>query len=127
MTFFESPRRRLALIAVGLFVLTLCALGQTFSAAIVARAVLLLSALGALIWWARRGLNSGHARAALPPRLELVQRVGLSPRTSVALVEVDGEPYLIVHGDGFARLRPTHKPRPHTATVFELPEVRSLA
>jgi hypothetical protein len=35
----------------------------------------------------------------------------------VALVEVDGRPYLVVHGEGFARVRPVPRrvalPLPH--------------
>jgi hypothetical protein len=73
--------------------------------------VALGAALAASVaWWAVRTRPAGAPRAV--PRLAVVQRVGLSPRTGLALVEVDGRSYLVVHGDGFARLRPAPRRQP---------------
>ena len=44
-------------------------------------------------------------RFATTPRLQVVQKVGLSPRSGVALIEVDGRSFLIVHGEGGTRIR----------------------
>jgi flagellar protein FliO/FliZ len=81
----------------------------------IARVLLGLSALTGIAFWfirARGGLSSQFKKA---PRLQVIQRVGLSQRNGIALVEVDGKPYLVVHGDGFARMRPTRQPRQVTA------------
>jgi hypothetical protein len=71
-----------------------------------ARLVLGLLALAGLATWllAQRGLGLSGKFAATP-RLQLVQRIGLSARSGVALVEVDGRSFLIVHGDGGTRIR----------------------
>jgi len=107
-----SPRNKLFAAAALLCVLPLAALAQGASPAVAARVVLGLCAAGGLAFWFVR------AKGALPvsrfkraPRLSVVQRVGLSARSGLALVEVDGRPFLIVHGDGFARIRPTARPK----------------
>lgn len=107
-----SPRQKLF----GAAVLALCvpvlASLQGASAATVARVLLGLAALGGLAAWfirARGGLGL-PSKFKAAPRLAVVQRVGLSPRTGLALIEVDGKPYLVVHGDGFARIRPARRP-----------------
>ncbi len=124
---FASPRRRLLLAAGCVAALVLVTLGSQLSAALLSRWVLGLSAAAVLVWWLGRSRNAG-SRFELPPRLQVVQRVGLTQRTAVALVEVDGQPYLIVHGDGFVRMRPTRKPRgPRAADVFSFPEPRGLS
>ena len=118
------PARKWLVIALALGTLVLATLWQQLSLTLLARLLLGLCALGALVWWARRARRTG-AGFTRPKRLEVVHRVGLSARTSVALVEVDGQPYLIVHGEGFARLRPTRKPRlPRVEGVLELPMAR---
>jgi hypothetical protein len=66
--------------------------------------------IGLVAWlWRARGSSVGGFRAA--PRLKVVQRVGLSGRSALALVEIDGRPWLVAHGDGYARLRPVPRPR----------------
>lgn len=90
---------------------------QGASASTVARVVLGVAAIvGLAVWFvkARGGLQPGSKFKAAP-RLNVVQRVGLSQRTGLALVEVDGKPYLVVHGDGFARIRPARRAQRVTA------------
>lgn len=106
-----TPRQKL----VGAIVLAasvpLLAALQSSTAAGVARALLALATLGGLMAWlvrAKGGLAPGAFKAA--PRLKVVQRVGLSQRSGLTLVEVDGRPYLVAHGDGFAKVRPLRRP-----------------
>jgi len=106
-----SPRHKLAGAALLALVAPLIAAAQGASAATAARVLLGLAAAGGLVFWfirARGGLGTSKFKAA--PRLNVVQRVGLSQRTGLALVEVDGKPYLIVHGDGFAKISPARRP-----------------
>lgn len=105
-----SPRQKLVGAVVLALLLPALASLQGASTATVARVVLALASLAGIAFWfvrARVGLPSKFKAA---PRLNVVQRVGLSQRTGLALVEVDGNPYLVVHGDGFARIRPARRP-----------------
>ena len=105
-----TPRQKLLGAVVLALLVPVFASVQGASAATLARVVLGLAALGGLTAWfirARGGLPSKFKSA---PRLNVVQRVGLSQRTGLALIEVDGKPYLVVHGDGFARIRPARRP-----------------
>jgi flagellar biogenesis protein FliO len=107
-----SPRHKLIAASAMLLLFPLFAVLQGATASTAARLVLGLVALGGLVAWflkAKGGLPLSRFKSA--SRLAVVQRVGLSARSGVALVEVDGRPYLIVHGDGFARIRPTARPR----------------
>jgi flagellar protein FliO/FliZ len=83
---------------------------QGASAATLARVVLGLAALGGLSAWFIRARGGSPSKFKTAPRLNVVQRVGISQRTGLALIEVDGKPYLVVHGDGFARIRPARRP-----------------
>ena len=106
-----SPRQKLVGAAVLALVAPLIAAALGASAATGARVLLGLVAAGGLTAWfikARGGLGASKFKAA--PRLNVVQRVGLSQRTGVALIEVDGTPYLVVHGDGFAKISPARRP-----------------
>src|SRR5258708_32834913 len=47
--------------------------------------------------------------------MKIVSRVGLSQRAALALVEVDGRSFLIVHGEGYARV---HATEPSTLPGF---------
>lgn len=109
-----SPRQKLVGAALLALALPLAAASQGASAANAARALLALGALGGLVAWyfKARGAPASFKAA---PRLKVIQRAGLSPRAGVALIEVDGKPYVIVHGDGFAKLQPTRQPRRPTA------------
>ncbi len=90
------------------------------SPAALARVALALAAAAALAAWAWRSRGGGPRRFAGPPRLQVVQRVGLGPRTGLALVEVDGQAYLLVHGERFARLRPVARPAPAPGRRLEV-------
>ena len=63
----------------------------------------LLGLAAGLAVWLRPGEGGG---SAAPPRLQLEGRLALSSRTGVALLAVEGERFLVVHGDRFARLQP---------------------
>jgi flagellar protein FliO/FliZ len=107
-----SPRHKLIGAALLALVAPLIAAAQGASAATAARVLLGLTAAGGIAFWfirARGGLGSSSKFKAAP-RLNVVQRVGLSQRTGLALIEIDGKPYLVVHGDGFAKVSPTRRP-----------------
>ena len=101
-----TARARLVFALACCAALTLLVTLENFSVVLLARIAIGGAALGVLLWF------SGRTRRedSMPNRLEVIQRVGLTQRTAVALVEVDGQSYLIVHGDGFARMRPTRRP-----------------
>jgi flagellar biogenesis protein FliO len=69
-----------------------------------ARVVLTLGAVAGLAWWLLRQ-KGARTPFKSTPRLAVVQRAGLSQRNGLALVEVDGRPFIIVHGEGFAHVR----------------------
>lgn len=104
-----SPRTRLLLacgLALGLA--ALAPLGGS-SAVSAARWLLGAAALAGLGWWLRRhGARGG--RFALPERLRVVSRAGLSQRCGLALVEVDGRGFLVAFGDSFAVIREAPEP-----------------
>ncbi|XXF76499.1 flagellar biosynthetic protein FliO [Myxococcaceae bacterium GXIMD 01537] len=68
-----------------------------------ARWLLGAAALVGLGWWLRRR-GRGGAHFALPERLQVISRAGLSPRCGLALVEVDGHGFLVAFGDSFAEI-----------------------
>lgn len=109
-----SPRTRL-LLACGL-ALGLAALAPLggFSAVSAARWLLGGAALAGLGWWLRRH-GASESRFALPERLRVISRTGLSQRCGLALVEVDGRGYLVAFGDSFAEIR--EAPEPARAVV----------
>ena len=111
-----TPRTKLIAASLLLLTIPILAASQGLSASGVARAVLAAAALGGIAWWFRRARGTGRATFKNAPRLHVVQRVGLAQRTGLTLVEVDGKPYLIVHGDGYARIRPARRPAPVRAT-----------
>lgn len=98
-----------ALLAATLPVLPLLAGASAATTARVALVVAAVLGLGAWLLRARRSSGPGAFRRA--PRLTVVQRVGLSGRSGLTLIEVDGRPWLVAHGDGFARLHPVRRPR----------------
>ena len=112
MSALQSPRNRLIAALAALVLLAAAGVSQGLSAAGAARLLLGLSCVGGIAAWfikQRGGLRTGFKAT---PRLSVVSRASLSQRAGVALVEVDGQSYLVVHGDGYARLRPTKRPRP---------------
>lgn len=102
-----DPMKKLALSLALLALVTAATVGRGQPAL---AAALLVLALGAG-WWVSRPKTATFAGA---PRLAVIQRAGLSPRSGVALLEVDGRAYLVVHGDGFANVTRTDGP-----TLFE--------
>lgn len=77
------------------------------SAATAARALLGLAALGAIGFWVlRQRTLRAQATFELGPRLAVVSRHALAGRTQVALVEADGQRFLVTHGEGFATVVP---------------------
>ncbi|MBL8913129.1 MAG: hypothetical protein JNM17_20705 [Archangium sp.] len=110
-----TPKQKLVGASIAALTIPLAASLNGASSATAARVVIALLALGGLVFWfirARGGLGFLSAtKFKNAPRLNVVQRVGLSQRTGLALIEVDGKPYLVVHGDGFARIRPARRPR----------------
>jgi flagellar protein FliO/FliZ len=66
-------------------------------------------ALGGLLLAALVGawLMKKKGSAQLPEQgLQVLARAGLNPRCGMALVEAAGERLLVIHGDGFAQIRP---------------------
>jgi flagellar protein FliO/FliZ len=121
-----SPRKRL-LLASGL-ILGLAALAPLGGLSPPGAARWLLGAVvlaGLGGWWWRRGAT-GH-RFALPERLKIVSRAGLSQRSGIALVEADGRSFLVAFGDSFAEiheapvsqrvLAQARRPGPHRRVV----------
>jgi flagellar biogenesis protein FliO len=105
-----APRQKLIGAALLALAVPVIAALQGASATNAARAVLAVAALAGIAAWfirARGGLGVSKFKSA--PRLTVIQRVGLAPRTGMALVEVDGRPYLVVHGDGYAKLTPARR------------------
>jgi hypothetical protein len=106
-----------ALIAAGLTLTTL--LHGWAGATTLARVGLAGAAVAALVAWTSR-----RAAGTRPlGRLDVVERRGLSPRTALALVEVDGRSLLVIHGDGFAQV---HLVPPGGPPPAELAGLRSL-
>lgn len=105
-----SPRSKLIGAALLALIAPLLAAAQGASAATAARLLLGLAAAGAIVTWVARARGAlGNSKFQTAPRLNVVQRVGLSQRNGLALVEVDGKPYLVVHGDGFAKITPARR------------------
>ncbi|MCA2977318.1 MAG: hypothetical protein INH41_04385 [Myxococcaceae bacterium] len=102
-----TPRQKLVALAVAFGLLTLGLAVASGSFTTGARLVLGGLAVGGLCSYglAQRGALALPGRFAKTPRLQVVQKVGLSARCGVALVEVDGRAYLIVHGEGAPRVR----------------------
>src|SRR5438874_13447037 len=103
MDWLRSPRNKLVALSVLLVVLAAAASINGINASVAARGVLgLCAAAGMAFWfWKQR---SAQAKFALPPRLSVLAKTGLSQRCGLALVEADGRTYLVVHGDGFAEV-----------------------
>lgn len=103
-----TPRTKLLVaLACGLAALGISlALGASLTSS--ARLLLGGLAVAAALWWFSRRGTLGFAAT---PRLTVVQRAGLSARTGLALIEVDGRSYLVVHGEGFARLTTLRTPK----------------
>jgi flagellar protein FliO/FliZ len=97
-----TPKTKLTIASLLLLGLAVAAGVRGLDATSIARALLAVAALAGLGWWFLRSRRAGSATAA--PRIAIVARTGISNRTGVALVEIDGKPFLVVHGDGFANV-----------------------
>lgn len=102
-----APRQKLIGAALLALAVPVIAALQGASATNAARAVLAVASLAGLAAWFLKARGPSKFKSA--PRLTVIQRVGLAPRTGMALVEVDGRPYLVVHGDGYAKLTPARR------------------
>jgi flagellar protein FliO/FliZ len=101
-----SPRQKL-MTAGGLSaLLTLAAALSSGSITTGSRIIIGASSLAGFAAWAlRRKEFSRFGQFSQAPRLRVVQKIGLSPRTGVALLEVDGRSFLVIHGDTGTRIR----------------------
>jgi flagellar protein FliO/FliZ len=101
----RTPRAKLLVASALLLLLALVTPAGSLSVVGVARALLALALLAGAAWWmARRRAPRQAFRLRAP--LEVLSRQGLSPRCSVALLQADGQRFLITYGDGFAQIRP---------------------
>ncbi len=115
-----TPKQKLLGASCALLAVFAVASAQGASVTTLARALLALAAVAGLAWWFVK--KGGLPRpAAAPARLAVVARTGLSQRAGVALIEVDGRPFIVVHGDGYAQVHPT-APTPAPAPT-EAPSV----
>ena len=108
-----TPKTKLLAACAALVALLAMATLRGMSASAVARAVLAVAALAGIGgWWIRSQKSSPSKKFQMAPRMSVVSRAGLSQRTALALVEVDGNSFLVVHGDGYAEICSTSKDRP---------------
>jgi flagellar protein FliO/FliZ len=109
----SNPKNKLWLAAFTLVLLLGAAAASAgpVSPSALARGALGLTAMGGLGLWFVKAKGQASQSFKSAPRLQVVQRIGLSPKNQVALVEVDGRPYLIVHGEGFAKIQPARQPK----------------
>ncbi|MGI5863317.1 MAG: flagellar biosynthetic protein FliO [Myxococcales bacterium] len=78
-----------------------------------ARVLAALAGATFLAFFALRLLAARQRRIADATPLRVVARTSLSPRTGIALVDVEGQRLVLAYGDGFASLL-TSKPLPLT-------------
>ena len=101
-----NPRQKLMAAAGLSAVLALAAAISSGSFTTGARIVIgALAVAGLAIWVLKQKGLSLPRRFAQTPRLQIIQKIGLSARAGVALIEVDGRSFLVVHGDGGTRIR----------------------
>lgn len=110
MEALRSPKHKVILVSVLLLLLAFAASRNGIDAGGTARWILGLAAVVGGVMWFRR-TRKVSARFPIPTRLEVVSRVGLSPRCGLALVCAEGRSYLVVHGDGYAEI--TEMPAAH--------------
>ena len=101
-----NPRQKLVAAGVMSGLLALAAAFSSGSITTGARIVIGALAVAGLGAWVlkQKGLPL-PGRFAQTPRLQVVQKIGLSARSGVALIEVDGRSFLVVHGEGGTRIR----------------------
>jgi flagellar biogenesis protein FliO len=103
-----NPKTKLILAFSGLILLvSISILSQAqLSMSSIARGILALACIGVFGVWFLKQKAQGGTKFINAPRLQVVQRIGLSQKSQVALIEADGRQYLIVHGEGFATVKP---------------------
>ena len=101
----SGPRAKLLVATVLVLLLSLAAPRGGLSVVGLARGLLALALLGGAGWRLARGRSSRRAFRLHEP-LEVLSRQGLSPRCAVALLQADGERFLVTYGDGFAQVQP---------------------
>ena len=104
MDFLRSPKNKLIAAAVLIAVLAAAAQVHGFDAVSLSRWLIAGLSIVGLGFWALKKRNVAPA-FALPPRLQVLSKTGLSQRCSLALVEADGRTFLVAFGDGFAEMR----------------------
>lgn len=119
MNFLRSPKNKLVAAAVAVLALALLAPTQGISASIAARALLGVACVAGIGWWFLRQRSGASEPIAPAPRLRVLARTGLSQKTGLALVEADGQSYLVAFGDGFAELQVAD-----ATTAFPVPKAR---
>jgi flagellar protein FliO/FliZ len=104
MEILRSPKNKVIAASALMLVLAAAASMKGVDAASAARWILGAGAVvGAALWYRKAKATAG--KFALPARLQVISRTGLSQRCGMALVEADGRTFLIVHGDGYAEVR----------------------
>jgi hypothetical protein len=78
-----------------------------------------LCAASALAFFVLRFLAQRTASAASSTPLRVVARTALSAKSTAAILEADGQRFVIVHGDGFAQLLSSTKIQ-HPDTTGEI-------
>ncbi len=111
MNLLSSPKNKLLAASAALACLLVMASLNGVSATSVARATLAVGALAGLGWWWVRAQTAAPKKFQFAPRMSVVSRAGLNGRTSLALVDVDGRSFLVVHGDGYAEICATAEKR----------------
>ncbi len=111
MNLLSSPKNKLLAASAALAVLLVLASVNGISATGVARAALAVAALGGIGWWALKARQAVPKKFQFAPRLNVISRAGLSQRAGLALVEVDGRSFLVVHGEGYAEICATREPK----------------
>ncbi len=99
-----APRTKLLGAAALVLVLALAAPRSGLSVVGLARVVLALLLLGGAGWWLLRGRTRRPAFRLREP-LQVLARQGLSPRCGVALLDADGQRFLVAYGEGFAQVQ----------------------
>jgi flagellar protein FliO/FliZ len=113
-----TPKNKLMAACLALAALLGMATFRGVSAPAAARAVLTVAALAGIGWWWLRTRKLAPAKKfQLAARMSVVSRTGLSQRTGLALVEVDGQSFLVVHGDGYAEICSTKERERRTPKV----------
>lgn len=100
----RGPRAKLLAAAGLVLLLALVAPRGGLSVVALARGLVALMLLVGTAWWVMRERTRRPAFRLREP-LQVLSRQGLSPRCSVALLQADGQRFLVTYGDGFAQVQ----------------------